>query len=155
MQPNNNPFSHKNLRSKYDEVALKWWFSAVDLCAIILDLPYAKARKHWKKFKASFDAGKKQLAPIWDQLKLPATDGKYYHTDVLDIRQAAYLIQVIPSPKAEPYRLWLANLIAANTSMEQLLIQAGEHYATQINEDYKNNPHKLFERLTITKEEIV
>ncbi|MCL2365195.1 MAG: hypothetical protein FWC71_11085 [Defluviitaleaceae bacterium] len=150
-----NPFANRDLRCKYDEVAQKWWFSAVDICAILTDAPYEDAIGYWKATKYNFAANEIQWVANCDRLKLPATDGKYYFVDVLDIRQVAYLIQVIPSPKAEPFRLWLADLVAASTPMEQLLIETGAPCAARIDEDYKNNPNKLFERLVITKEVIV
>ena len=155
MKMQTNPFANKNLRCLYDKAAQKWWFSAVDICAILTDSDYESAREYWKASKYNFAVKGNQLVASCDQLKMPARNGKYYFTEVLDIRQVIYLIQIIPSPKAEPYRLWLADMVASNTPMEQLLSEAGEPCAAQIQEEYKNNPHKLFERLSITKEKLL
>jgi len=151
----NNPFINKNLRSLYDPASEKWWFSAVDICAILIDSDYDTARKYWKSLKNSLAEQKNQLVENNNQLKLPSYNGKYYFTDVLDAKEVIYLIQIIPSPKAEPFRLWVANVMANNTPVEQLLIDTGEVQAGKILKEYEKRPDKLHERLSITKRRLV
>ena len=154
MQPN-NPFANKQLRSLYDPVDGKWWFSAVDICAILIDSDYETGRKYWKKIKFDLFAKGNQLVTKSNRLKMPARNGKYYFTEVLDTKEVIYLIQIIPSPKADPFRLWVADIVANNTVAETLLIEAGESCASQISEAYINNPQKLKERIIITKQRMV
>ncbi|MCL2372612.1 MAG: hypothetical protein FWC78_04335 [Defluviitaleaceae bacterium] len=151
----NNPFTNKNLRSFFDHGEKKWWFSAVDICAILIESDYDTAREYWKKFKYDYTQQKFQLVGFSDQLKFPSPDGKYYFTDAIGITEAIYLIQIIPSPKAEPYRLWLANFVASDTNIEEILAAAGEERRQQIKEAYKNNPEKLAQRQVIKKERLV
>ena len=77
---------------------------------------------------------KNQSVPNWNQLKFAGADGKYYFTDVLDIREIVYLIQTIPSPKARPFRLWLAELVVQNTNLETLMAEAGVKNAMEVEE---------------------
>jgi len=154
MQPN-NPFANKQLRSLYDPTAEKWWFSAVDICAILTDSNYETGRKYWKKIKFDLSTKQNQVVTKSNQLKMPAQDGKYYFTEVLDTKEVIYLIQIIPSPKAEPFRLWLADMVANSTIAEKLLIEAGETCAKQIAEDYMKDPQKLAARHVITKRRLV
>jgi len=148
-----NPFTGKPLRCFYDKAAQKWWFSAVDICAMLTDKSYDDARQHWKRLKYQFRKRGGQPVGKSDQLKLPAANGKYYYTDVLDIIGAIYLIQVIPNPNADPYRLWLAEMVANNTNIEDLLAEAGAEDAKQI-EEHKNTMNTPYQLQTITREEI-
>jgi len=153
FQSDSNPFIGKPLRCFYDKEAEKWWFSAVDICAMLTDSGYDAARKYWKSQKYEFRKYREQLVEESDQLKLPSPDGKYYFTDVLDIREVIYLIQIIPSPKAEPFRLWLADIVANNTAVETLLVEAGAEDAKQI-EAHKKNSDAPYVRQVITREDI-
>ena len=153
MQPT-SPFTGKPLRCLYDKAEAKWWYSAVDFCAMLTDSDYDSARQYWKRLKHQLRKRRNQMVQEWDQLKMPASNGKYYFTDVLDLKEAIYLIQIIPSPKAEPFRLWLAETVANNTNIESMLIEAGAEYAKQI-EEYKKNSVDPFERLVITKRPLV
>jgi len=155
MDYSTNPFSNKNLRCIYDEIEQKWWFSAVDICGILTDSDYEGARGYWKTAKRNFEESENQLVAICHQLKMPAKNGKYYLTEVLDIRQVIYLIQIIPSPKAEPYKLWLADIVATHTPITQLLLEAGAQNAALIRQAYLNEPQKLSERVIIKKERLV
>ena len=153
FQSGENPFIGKSLRCFYDEPAQKWWFSAVDICAVLTDSDYNAARRYWKRQKNEFKNRKGQLARESDQLKLPAANGKYYFTDVLDIREIIYLIQIIPSPKTEPFRLWLADMVVNNTNIETLLAEAGAEDAKQI-EAHARNAGVPYVRHTIKRKEI-
>jgi len=156
-------FQDKKVRSVWDEVNEKWWFSVVDIIAILTDSDFQTARKYWKVLKGRLkDEGsevfsvtnevvsdtnlsndeselvtncnqlrnetvtncnplknesvtirhelKTELVTKCYQLKLPAPDGKMRLTDVADAKQILRLIQSIPSPKAEPFKLWLAQV---------------------------------------------
>ena len=102
-------FEEKQVRATWDEEAEKWWFSVVDVIAILTyQLDYAKSRKYWSVLKTRLKKEGSQLATICSQLKMEAADGKRYLTDVADTEQILRLIQSIPSKKAEPFKMWLA-----------------------------------------------
>jgi len=152
MQPK-NPFTGKSLRCFYDKAAQKWWFSAVDVCAMLTNKDFDDARKYWKRQKHEYRKRGGQLVQKSDQLKFPAANGKYYYTDVFDIVGVIFLIQIIPTLSADPYRLWLAEMVANNTNMETLLAEAGAEDAKQI-EEHKNIMDTPYKLQTITREEI-
>ena len=104
-------FEGQKVRSVWDESKEEWYFSVVDIVAILTEQPdYAKVRNYWKWLKNRLiDEGSK-LVSNTNQLKLPAADGKNYLTDVMDTEQILRLIQSIPSKKAEPFKLWLAEV---------------------------------------------
>ena len=101
-------FEDKKVRSIWDEEQEKWYFSIVDVIAVLTDSP--NPRKYWSVLKTRLKAEGSQLTTNCSQLKMPAADGKYYFTDVADTEQLFRIIQSIPSPKAEPFKLWLAQV---------------------------------------------
>ena len=104
-------FENKKVRSHWDAEQEEWYFSVVDVCWILADsIDFTTARKYWNKLKQRLKAEGSQLVTDCHQLKLPASDGKYYATDVLNTAGILRLIQSIPSPKAEPFKLWLAQV---------------------------------------------
>ena len=104
-------FESKHIRSQWDAEAEKWWFSVVDVVAALTEqTDYTRARKYWSVLKVRLKNEGSQLATNCSQLKLPAADGKKYLTDVADTEQILRLIQSIPSKKAEPFKLWLAEV---------------------------------------------
>ena len=104
-------FEDKVVRSHWDSEQEEWYFSVVDVCWILADsIDFTTARKYWNKLKQRLKAEGSQLVTDCHQLKLPASDGKYYATDVLNTAGILRLIQSIPSPKAEPFKLWLAQV---------------------------------------------
>lgn len=104
-------FESQQVRAEWDEAAEKWWFSVLDIVAILTDQPdYKKVRNYWKWLKNKLIAEGSQLVSATNQLKLEAADGKRYKTDVLDTSQILRLIQSIPSKRAEPFKLWLAQV---------------------------------------------
>lgn len=104
-------FESHHVRAEWDAEHEKWWFSVLDTIAILTDQPdYKKVRNYWKWLKNKLNAEGSQLVSATNQLKLVAADGKRYKTDVLDTEQVLRLIQSIPSPKAEPFKLWLAQV---------------------------------------------
>ena len=85
----------------------EWYFSVVDVVEALTESP--TPRQYWGKIKdREFEEIK--LSPIWVQLKLPSVDGKYYTTDCANTQNIFRIIQSIPSPKAEPFKLWLAQV---------------------------------------------
>lgn len=104
-------FEDKVVRSHWDSEQEEWYFSVVDVCWILADsIDFTTARKYWNKLKQRLKAEGSQLVTDCHQLKLPASDGKYYATDVLNSAGIFRLIQSIPSPKAEPFKLWMAQV---------------------------------------------
>ncbi|WP_416560716.1 BRO family protein [Limnohabitans sp. yimb22184] len=104
-------FESQNIRSEWDAEVEKWWFSVLDVVAVLTDQPdYKKVRNYWKWLKNKLIAEGSQLVSATNQLKLPAADGKKYLTDVADTEQILRLIQSIPSKRAEPFKLWLAEV---------------------------------------------
>jgi len=108
--PNNKIklFEDRRVRYEWDEQNEKWWFSIVDVVAVLTDNDYQPARKYWKVLKGRLAEEGNELVTNCYQLKMQAADGKNYLTDVADTEQILRLIQSIPSKKAEPFKLWLA-----------------------------------------------
>jgi len=104
-------FEDFKIRRLYDEKAEIWYFSVVDIIAALIQQPdYQTARKYWNKIKERLKKEGSQSVTNCHQLKLPAADGKSYLTDVADPETLLRLIQSVPSPKAEPIKLWLAKV---------------------------------------------
>ncbi len=104
-------FENKRIRTAWDEEQEKWYFSVVDVVAVLTDAPdYNTGRKYWNKLKQRLsEEGADQLVTDCHQLKMKSPkDGKRYNTDVADTEQLLRIIQSIPSPKAEPFKRWLA-----------------------------------------------
>jgi len=103
-------FENKKVRTHWDEEQEKWYLSIVDVVAVLTDSP--NPRKYWSVLKTRLKAEGSELATNCSQLKMQSADGKFYLTDVADTEQLFRLIQSIPSPKAEPFKLWLAQVAA-------------------------------------------
>ena len=104
-------FDNREVRQLWDDETEKWWFSILDIIAILTDQQdYKKVRNYWKWLKNKLIAEGSQLVSGTNQLKLVAADGKKYLTDVADAEQILRLIQSIPSKRAEPFKLWLAQV---------------------------------------------
>ena len=101
-------FESKRIRSVWDEKKGKWYFSIVDVVEILTDSP--NPRKYWSVLKTRLKKEHSQLTTNCSQLKMQAADGKFYLTDAADTEQLLRLIQSIPSPKAEPFKVWLARV---------------------------------------------
>lgn len=101
-------FQDNKVRVHWDEDKEKWYFSIVDVIAILTESP--RSRKYWNALKTKLKNEGSQLSSNMGQLKMQSTDGKYYATDVADTEQLLRLIQSIPSPKAEPFKIWLAKV---------------------------------------------
>jgi hypothetical protein len=104
-------FESQQIRTEWDAEAEKWWFSALDVVAALTDQPdYTKVRNYWKWLKNKLKQEGSEVVSVTNQLKLVAPDGKQRLTDVLDTQQVFRIIQSIPSKKAEPFKLWLAQV---------------------------------------------
>lgn len=104
-------FEDFKIRRHYDEATEKWYFSVIDIIQALINQPdYQTARKYWNKLKERLIKEKSQSVTNCHQLKLEAADGKKYFTDVADTETLLRLIQSVPSPKAEPIKLWLAKV---------------------------------------------
>ncbi|MCL2403107.1 MAG: Bro-N domain-containing protein [Coriobacteriia bacterium] len=104
-------FEGKNVRHEWDEQEEKLWFSIVDVIAVLTEQhDTLKARKYWNKLKQRLKEEGNEAVTKCHQLKMEAADGKMRLTDVADTEQLLRIVQSVPSPKAEPFKLWLAKV---------------------------------------------
>ena len=101
-------FEQKNIRTHWDEEQEKWFFSIIDIVEVLTGTD--RPRKYWSDLKAKLISEGSQLSEKIGQLKMKAEDGKMRLTDVADTEEILRLIQSIPSPKAEPFKMWLAKV---------------------------------------------
>jgi hypothetical protein len=101
-------FNQKQVRRHWDQDAEVWYFSIVDIIEVLTDSN--RPRKYWSDLKKKLEAEGSEVSEKIGQLKMTAPDGKQRQTDVLDTENVLRLIQSIPSPKAEPFKLWLARV---------------------------------------------
>ena len=101
-------FEDKKVRTIWDKESEEWYFSVVDVVAVLTES--ANPNNYWKVLKNRLKKEGSQLVTDCNQLKLPAADGKMYKTDCMTTEQLFRLIQSIPSPKAEPFKLWMAQV---------------------------------------------
>ena len=100
-------FEDKKIRSQWNEEEEQWYFSIVDVVEVLTDSP--TPRQYWRKMKDR-DLKAYESYPFWVQLKLTSVDGKRYNTDCANVKGLFRIIQSIPSPKAEPFKQWLAQV---------------------------------------------
>lgn len=124
-------FEEKKIRTVWDDETEEWYFSVVDVVEVLTNSP--NPRKYWSVLKTRLRKEGSELATNCSQLKLPAADGKFYKSDVMSAEQMFRLIQSIPSPKAEPFKLWIAQV--AKERLDQL--QDPELSIEQAMTDYK------------------
>ncbi len=104
-------FEGKQIRRHYDEETETWYFSIVDILQVLIQQPdYQAARNYWKVLKNRLNKEGSESVTKCNRLKMAAADGKRYLTDVADPETLLRLIQSVPSPKAEPIKLWLAKV---------------------------------------------
>ena len=104
-------FEDKRIRTAWDEEKEEWYFSIVDVVAVLTDKPDQRhAAKYWSVLKTRLKKEGSELTTNCSQLKMRSADGKRYNTDVADTEQLLRIIQSSPSPKAEPFKLWLAQV---------------------------------------------
>jgi len=101
-------FENKHVRSEWDDESQAWYFSIVDVVRVLSESP--NPRKYWSVLKTRLKKEGSELATNCSQLKMLSADGKHYLTDVANTEQLLRLVQSIPSPKAEPFKLWLARV---------------------------------------------
>lgn len=110
-------FEEKKVRTVWDDEQEKWYFSIVDVCGVLTDSKDATA--YWRKLKQRLKAEGNETVTNCHALKLRAADGKMRLTDVADTEQLFRLIQSIPSPKAEPFKLWMAQVASLRIDQMQ------------------------------------
>ncbi len=111
MEPNLAIFEKYKIRRHYDEDKEVWYFSVVDIIQALTDQPdFQRARNYWKVLKNRLSKEGSESVTKCNRLKMMAADGKNYLTDVADPETILRLIQSVPSPKAEPIKLWLAKV---------------------------------------------
>jgi BRO family, N-terminal domain len=103
-------FEDKKVRTTWDAEQEKWYFSVIDVIEVLTGSP--RSRRYWNALKTKLKTEGSELSQNMGQLKLQSADGKFYLTDVADTEQLFRLIQSIPSPRAEPFKLWLAKVAA-------------------------------------------
>jgi prophage antirepressor-like protein len=103
-------FQERKVRTVWDDKEEKWYFSIVDVVSVLTDSDYQAARKYWKVLKGRLIKEGNETVTNCHQLKLQAADGKMRLTDVADTEQLFRIIQSIPSPKAEPFKQWMAQV---------------------------------------------
>ena len=113
-------FEDRKIRTVWDDEEEKWYFSIVDVVGALTDQPDVEhARNYWKVLKHRLKKEGNESVTNCNQLKLRASDGKSYKTDVADTEQLFRIIQSIPSPKAEPIKLWIAHVAAERIGQMQ------------------------------------
>lgn len=114
-------FEEKRVRTVWDDQEERWYFSIVDVCSVLTDQPdYDHAKNYWKVLKFRLLKEGNESVTNCNQLKLVSPkDGKKYKTDVADTEQLFRLIQSIPSPKAEPFKQWMAHVAAHRIDLMQ------------------------------------
>lgn len=134
MEDKTQLFEAQQVRTAWDEQSEKWCFSVLDIITILTDqADYKKVRNYWKWLKNKLKAEGSEVVSITNQLKLKAPDGKMRLTEVIDTEQVFRIIQTIPSKKAEPFKLWLAEV--AKQRLDQM--QDPELSIEQAMTDYK------------------
>ncbi len=123
-------FESKKIRSQWDAEEEKWYFSVIDVIQILTDSP--RPRKYWNALKTKLQQEGSELSHKLGQLKMEAEDSKLRLTDVADTEQIFRLIQSIPSPKAEPFKQWLAKVgyerVEESQDPEKSIDRAMENY---------------------------
>jgi hypothetical protein len=151
-------FEEKRVRTIWDDETEKWWFSVVDICAVLTDSDYQVSRNYWKWLKTKLNSEGSELVSNTNRLKMQAYDGKMRLTDAMDTEQVLRLIQSIPSKRAEPFKLWLARIgnerIDETMDPELSIERAIQNYRRLgYNENWINQRIKSIEiRKTLTDE---
>ncbi|MCM1306476.1 MAG: hypothetical protein NC037_00995 [Bacteroides sp.] len=126
-------FEDKQVRTVWDAENEEFYFSVVDVVGILTDsVDYKTGRKYWNKLKQRLSAEGSELVTSCHQLKLPSSDGKSYKTDCLNTAGILRLIQSIPSPKAEPFKMWLAQVGSERldeiADPEKAIVRGADYY---------------------------
>lgn len=103
-------FESRQIRALWNAEEEEWYFSVIDIIAVLTDSDYQTARNYWKVLKSRLSKEGSELVTFCNRLKMQADDGKMRLTDCLDTKGVLRLVQSIPSPKAEPFKMWLAQV---------------------------------------------
>ncbi len=104
-------FENFKIRRHYDEKSETWFFSVIDIVAVLIEqTDFKRAKSYWTTLKNRLKNEGSQVVTKCDQLKMKSSDGKYYKTDVANVEVLLRIIQTVPSKKAEPVKLWLAKV---------------------------------------------
>jgi len=104
-------FENFKIRRYYDEKTETWYFSVIDIIAALINQAnFKRAKSYWTTLKSRLKNEGSELVTKCDQLKMQSADGKFYKTDAADVETILRLVQSVPSPKAEPIKLWLAKV---------------------------------------------
>ena len=110
MQNKIKVFENKQVRTLWNADEEEWYFSVVDVCNVLADSASKDPGAYWRKLKQRLKKEGSEVVTNCHGLKMQAADGKYYKTDCLDTKGVLRLVQSIPSPKAEPFKMWLAQV---------------------------------------------
>ncbi len=125
-------FNEKSVRTVWNADEEEWYFSVVDVIAVLTENEYQQARNYWKVLKNRLLAEGNETVTNCNQLKMKAYDGKMRMTDVLPTKGVLRLVQSIPSPKAEPFKVWLAQVGAERldeiADPEKAILRGAEFY---------------------------
>ena len=110
MQNKIKVFENKQVRTLWNADEEEWYFSVVDIVSVLTDNDYQAARNYWKVLRKRLSDEESELVTNCNRLKMPASDSKMCETDCLDTKGVLRLVQSIPSPKAEPFKMWLAQV---------------------------------------------
>lgn len=125
-------FEQKQIRTHWDAENEEWYFSVVDICNVLAESSSKDPSAYWRKLKQRLKAEGSEIVTNCHGLKMQAADGKYYKTDCMTTKQVLRLVQSIPSPKAEPFKLWLAEV--GNQRLEEIadpekaILRGAEYY---------------------------
>lgn len=117
-------FEGKKIRQVRDNTNGKHWFSTIDICAALRDCDYNTARNYWKWLKSKLTREDNQPIKVSRQLKMQAADGKLRCTDVMDEEEVIEFIKRFPSPRAEAFKAWIANLEERGAAVVEPLVEA-------------------------------
>jgi len=142
------------IRGVCDEKTGKWYFCAVDVCAILTGREESTAREYWRKLKYHLTSMKPFSALV--KMKMRTPGGQLRYTDALSLQQVIYLIQVIPDKNAEPFRLWLAEAVAAeNGEVAREFVKLVEAGEANTREEITRSDSEPIRVKTVTRKDIV
>lgn len=126
-------FEDKKVRSYWDPEQEEWYFSAVDVCYVLAESASKDPGAYWRKLKQRLKKEGSEVVTNCHGLKLMATDGKMRQTDCFSVADTFRLIQSIPSPKAEPFKVWMAQVAAERldeiVDPEKAILRGADYYA--------------------------
>ena len=103
-------FEQKQIRTHWDAENEEWYFSVVDICNVLSESSSKDPGAYWRKLKQRLKAEGSEVVTNCHELKMQAADGKFYKTDCMTTKNILRLVQSIPSPNAEPFKMWLAEV---------------------------------------------